>query len=199
MLSVTDLLTIKVKPTRSEISLLTIQQFYKEHLCDRLFVYSTDDPQRPQIKLRFKEENLGHLLGLQHIFEETKHGTKYVGQSGYDLIKTGELTFDLMRKTKKSGYKENETRILFFPFVYQILHNPDSVIFDPESLTIRTKLKADLIFYNELNKRYLHLFLDHYKKRPEIYFAKSFFDRKNDKLIAGQTSVNVTKMDIILD
>lgn len=55
MLSVTDLLNLTKKPKRKFLSLQTIQQFYKEHLCDRVFIFETDNTERPIIKLRFKE------------------------------------------------------------------------------------------------------------------------------------------------
>ncbi|MCU5096132.1 PBECR4 domain-containing protein [Bacillus wiedmannii] len=199
MLSVTDLLTLERKPKMSHLSLLTIQQFYKEHLCGRRFIYSTDDPHRPTIRLRFKEEELCHLLGFQHIFEKQRFGSTYIGESGYNLMRSGELTFDFIKETNEEGLKQYENRMLFFPFVHQILKNPDSVIFDPKCVPFKTKLQADLIFYNEQNRRYLHLFLDHYKKRPGNYFPRSFFDRRDNKLLVGQAPVTVTKTDIILD
>jgi hypothetical protein len=199
MLSATDLLTLTRKPKRKFLPLLTIQQFYKEHLCDRVFVYETDDADRPLVKLRFKEEHLCHLLGFQYLFDEKRYGKTYVGDDGYNLIQDGTVTFEFLETMNPTELPKQENRILFFPFVYQILLNPQAVVFLPENVPFKTKLKVDLIFYNEQNRRYVHLGLDRYKKRPEIYFPRSFFDRKDKDMVDGQTEVSITSTSIILD
>ena len=191
MLSVTDLLTLTKKPKRKFLSLLTIQQFYKEHLCDRLFIFETDNVERPVIKLRFKEEHLCHLLGLHYIFDEKRHGTAYIGDEGYNLIKNGTLTFEFIEQIDKNALSKNENRILFFPFTYQILQNPTSIVFLPETVPFKSQLKVDLIFYNRLNNRYIHLGLDRFKNRPQNYFPKSFFDRRDTNFIDGQKEMNI--------
>ena len=157
MLSVTDLLTLTKRPKRKFLSLLTLQQFYKEHLCDRVFIFETDDIDRPIVKLRFKEEHLCHLLGFQYLFDEKRYGKTYVGTDGYNLIANGTVTFQSIEKSNPTELAKQENRILFFPFVHQILQNPESIIFLPQNVPFKSKFKADLIFYNELNKRYLHL------------------------------------------
>jgi phage-Barnase-EndoU-ColicinE5/D-RelE like nuclease4 len=199
MLSVTDLLNLTKKPKRKFLSLQTIQQFYKEHLCDRVFIFETDNTERPIIKLRFKEEHLCHLLGFQYLFDEKRFGKTYIGEDGYNLIQDGTVTFEFIENTNPNGLPKYENRILFFPFVHQILQNPKSIVFLPENVPFKSKLKADLIFYNHLNKRYVHLGLDRFKKRPQNYYPKSFFERRDKNFIDGQTEINIISTNTILD
>jgi hypothetical protein len=199
MLSVTDLLTLTKKPKRKFLSLLALQQFYKEHLCDRVFTFETDSIERPIVKLRFKEEHLCHLLGFQYLFDEKRYGKMYIGNDGYDLIKNGTVTFEFIEQTNPTEFAKYENRILFFPFVHQILQNPQTIVFQPENVPFKSKLKADLIFYNHLNKRYIHLGLDRFKKRPQNYYPKSFFERRDKNFIDGQAEINIISTNILLD
>lgn len=199
MLSVTDLLTISKKPKRKFLTLQIIQQFYEEHFCDRVFIFNTDSTERPVIKLRFKQEHLCHLLGFQYLFDEKRYGKSYVGQAGYELIKDGTVTFEFIDNIDSRALSKQENRILFFPFSYQMLQNPKSIIFRPEDVAFSSKLKADIIFYNQHNRRYIHLGLDRFAKRPQNYFARSFFERRDDAFIDGQSEVNIISTNIVLD
>ncbi|MED4534850.1 PBECR4 domain-containing protein [Metabacillus fastidiosus] len=196
MLSVTDFLTIQAKPKEADISLQTIQEFYKEHLCNRLFVFELEDDSRPVVKLRFEENNLPHLLGIQHIMKGIKKSHLYIGQSGYDLMKNGTLTLNLLKTTNKSWYKSKKDRILYFPFVYQILNNPTAIIFD--NSIANTNIDVDIILYNKLNNIYLHLGIDR-SSGSEFYYPKSFYDRKKDDHITGQSPINIKSKRIEID
>ncbi|HDR7455009.1 TPA: hypothetical protein QCX53_005139 [Bacillus cereus] len=196
MLSVTDLLSLTTKPKEKDISLQVIQKFYKEHLCDRLFIFELDDPQRSIIKLRFKEANLSHLLGIHYILKPTKKGASYAGQNGYNLLENGTVTFELLKTTNKQWFKSKKNRMLYFPFVYQVLQNPTAIIFSSSHLT--TQLDLDIILYNHLDNTYLHLGLDK-DSDSDFYYPKSFYDRKKDDHIAGQTKLTIKSKKIELD
>jgi hypothetical protein len=196
MLSVTDLLTIQTKPKVNDISLQTIQEFYKEHLCDRLFVYELEDTDRPIIKLRFSEFHLSHLLGFHYILKPTRKGTSYTGQSGYDRIKDGTVTFDFLKQANNQWFKSKKNRMLYFPFVYQILQNPTAIIFDQQ--LVSTRLDVDIILYNQLNNTYLHLGIDK-DEDSDFYYPKSFYDRKKDDHITGQKQVIIKSKRIEMD
>lgn len=196
MLSVTDLLSLTAKPKEKDISLQVIQTFYKEHLCDRLFIFELDDPQRPMIKLRFKEANLCHLLGIHHILKPTKKGASYAGRNGYNLLENGTITFESLKKTNKQGFKSKKNRMLYFPFVYQVLQNPTAIIFSSDNLT--TRIDLDIILYNHLDNTYLHLGLDK-DHNSDFYYPKSFYDRKKDDHIVNQMELTIKSKRIELD
>ncbi len=197
MLSVTDLLTIQTKPHKKDVTLLTIQEFYKEHLCNRLFIFELDDQQRPIVKLRFEESNLCHLFGFQYVFAGQKNASKYVGQSGYNLIKNSTVTFDtLNEKATRQGFKNQRNRMLYLPFIHQLLKNPTAIIFSTAHLT--TKLDVDIILYNHLDNKYLHLGLDK-DKDSQYFYPKTFFERNKDDFITGQTELTIKSIRVELD
>lgn len=194
MLTVTDLLTIVNKPNQSNVSLQTIQIFYEEHLCNRLFVFQTDSKDHPTIKIRFEEDNLCHLLGFQYILRPLKDGTKYTGQPGYNLIKDGTVTFEYIKSTNNKRFKGQQDRMLYFPFVYQIVSNPTAITFNKPEI----QLDVEIIFYNQVHNVYLHLGLGK-QVDTDYYYPKSFFPRKKDDYISNQTLVNMISKQVILD
>ncbi|MBA9043112.1 hypothetical protein HNP21_006290 [Bacillus aryabhattai] len=197
MLSVTDLLTIQTKPLQADVSLFTIQEFYEEHLCNRLFIFETDDTQRPIISLRFEEANFCHLLGIQHVFQGQRNSSQYVGQTGYDLIKNNVVTFNTMnQKPTKKNFKDKRNRMLYFPFVHQILKNPTSIIFSNANLP--TNIDVDIILYNHLDNKYLHLGVDK-ENDSQYYHPKTFFDRSKDDFIVNQKKLTIKSIRVELD
>lgn len=196
MLSVTDLLTIKNKPAEKDITLQTIQQFYKEHLCGRLFTFELDDPDRPTVKLRFKERHLCHLLGIQYVVDKLRNKYDYLGEKGYKKLEDGTLSFQFLKTTNNTWFKSKKNRMLYFPFTHQIVNNPTVIIFSSEGLN--TSLDLDIILYNQLNNTYLHLGLD---KDPDsdYYYPKSFYDRKKDDHINGRKLLPVKSIKVEID
>ncbi|MCM3603194.1 PBECR4 domain-containing protein [Robertmurraya korlensis] len=196
MLSTTDLLTISAKPALKDISLQMIQLFYKEHLCDRLFTFELDDPNRPFVKLRFNEKHLCHMLGIQYVVQRLKNKHDYSGEKGYKCLENGTLTFDFLKKTNKQWFNSKKNRMLYFPFVYQIVNNPTVIIFSDQGLN--TSLSLDIILYNQLNNTFLHLGLD---KDPnsDFYYPKTFYDRNDNKHIDQRTQLTVKNITVDID
>lgn len=196
MLSTTDLLTLQSMPRENDLSLQTIQSFYKEHLCDRLFIFHLDDDTRKQIKLRFDEKDLCHLLGIHYIVKGMRNKYDYAGRKGYKLLEDGTVTFDFLKQTNKKWFKSIKKRMLYFPFVYQIIHGPSIIEFTAPNDTSR--LELDLIIYSYSDNTYLHLGLDK-DIDSDFYYPKSFFDRKKSDYIDGRTSINVVSVEEISD
>jgi hypothetical protein len=196
MLSATDLLTITTKPSEQDVSLQIIHQFYKEHLCGRVFTFELDDAVRPIVKLRFLERHLCHLLGIQYVVKNLKNKYDYSGEDGAKKLEDGTLSFDFLKTTNKAWYKSKQRRMLYFPFVYQIVNNPTVIVFSTNGLN--TMLDVDIILYNHVNNTYLHLGLD---KDPDsdYYYPKSFYDRKQDDHIVGRTVLPIKKISIEID
>jgi hypothetical protein len=196
MLSVTDLLTIQKKPHEKDISLQLIQTFYKEHLCDRVFHFELDDEERPLVKLRFEEKNLCHLLGIQYIVKHMRNRHIYAGESGYKLIENGTVTIDFLKRTNRTWYKSKKNRILYFPFVYQVVNNPTVIVFSSDGLN--TSLDVDIILYNHIDNTYLHLGLDK-DADSDYYYPKSFYDRKKNDHIDGRKHLPIKSIKIEVD
>lgn len=196
-LTAIDLCSITTKPKMNEFTFETLLEFYEENLCNRLFIYHLGEPANKVIKLRFEEKRLCHLLGFQHIFKGLKNATDYVGQSGYDLLQKQEVTFDTFKdKGLKMKFKDKKNRILYFPFVHQILLNPTAIIFSNENLS--TNIETEFFFYRLQDKCYLHLGVDSDGQNP-YYFPKTFVERTNRDFIEGQITVPVLKVEILLD
>ena len=68
------------------VVLLDLLKLYEKELCNKIFSFKLSNGQI--IKLRFFREQLCHLLGIQHIYENKK----YLGASGYEKILTGKIT-----------------------------------------------------------------------------------------------------------
>jgi hypothetical protein len=196
MLSVTDLLTISTKPAEKDISLQTIQQFYKEHLCDRVFTFVLDDKDRSTVKIRFLERHLCHLLGIQHIVQRLKNKYDYAGEKGYKNLENGTLSIDFLKKSNNTWYKSKKNRILYFPFIHQLVQNPTVIVFTVGNLS--TKLDVDIILYSHMDNTYLHLGIDK-DSDSDFYYPKSFYDRKKDDHIAGRTVLPVKSLKIEID
>jgi hypothetical protein len=193
MLSVTDLLTLQNLPSESDLTLQTIQEFYEEHLCNRVFVFNLDDEDYPVIKLRFEKRHLCHLLGIQYVVKGLKKKSIYSGEKGYKQIENGTVTFDFLKKTNIQWYKSKKKRMLYTPFIYQIVANPTIIEFTPGNLT--TRLDVDIIFYNQVDNTYLHLGLEK-DTDSDFYYPKSFFDRKKDDHIEGRRQLTVLTTEI---
>lgn len=192
LLTSEELKFIQRKPIESELSLQNIQLFYEEHLMNKTFEFELDEPSQPIINLIFEEDNLCHLIGFQHIFEAEQNATDYQGYLGYNKIKECKVTMDTFKEPRiKVKYKENRERILYFPFLYQLIKNPTVILFSPENL--KTKISTEFIFYNSLNNRYLHLGLDKHEG-TNSYFPRTFFVRKNSDFIDNQTPVKVIQI-----
>lgn len=196
MLSVTDLLTINTKLKKKDITLQNIQTFYKEHLCGREFTFKLDDKTRPIVKLRFNEKDLCHLLGIHYIVGCLRNKYDYIGIKGYQKIENGTMTFDSLHTTNKKWFNSQKNRILYFPFVYQIVNNPSVIIFSKSDQN--SKLDLDIILYNHMDNTYLHLGLDK-DHDSDFYYPKSFFDRKKDDYITGRDELTVLDIEIKID
>ncbi|MED3346598.1 MULTISPECIES: PBECR4 domain-containing protein [Bacteria] len=196
MLSVTDLLTLNTKPSLKDITLQTIQEFYSEHLCKKVFIFELDSPDFPLVRLRFEEDNFCHLLGIQHVLKSQKGGTSYIGQEGYNLIKKGTVTFDFMKTKNKQGFKSKKNRMLYFPFVYQVLNSPTITKFSRAHLT--TNIDLDILFYTQTHNIYLHLGLGQ-DNTTDYFYPKTFYDRKRNDHIDGQEELTLKSMSIELD
>lgn len=190
LLTKEDLKSIQRKPLESELTLLTIIDFYDDFLTNKVFEFTLDYPTQPVVKLCFEKDNLCHLLGFQHIFEYEPNATDYSGMTGYNLIKSGTVTMDTFKQQHiRDKYKENRERILYFAYIYQLLLNPTVILFSNEDLN--TNISTEFILYDHQNNRYLHLGVDKHENTVDYYFPRTFFVRKKNDFIIDQTAITI--------
>lgn len=173
-LSPQDLLSIQTMPNPDELSLQTIAVFYEEHICNRQYYYELKNKQQ-ELRLRFKQGDLCHLLGLQHIII----GSENVGELGFKKLKTGANTFVSLKQANLGGYEDMLYRMLYFPFVYQLIHNPKVVINDPHDQSL---VKAQFSFYNNYTEHFVELKLRRENKdNPDFFVPVSFSEARKVK------------------
>jgi hypothetical protein len=103
-----------------------------------------------EVRLRFKQGDLCHLLGIHHILS----GSENFGERGFKKLKFGTNTFSTLMHANKGNYEDMEYRKLYFPFVYQLIHNPKVVINDPHDSSL---VRAQFSFYNNVSEHYVEL------------------------------------------
>lgn len=138
LLTTKELKLINRKPLESELPLKLLLNYYEEFLTERTFAFELDYPTNPLINLRFEKDNLCHLLGFQHIFEDEPDATSYSGASGCDLINSGTITMDTFKKPHiRPKYKEGREWILYFAYIYQLLKNSTVLLFSNEHFSLK--------------------------------------------------------------
>ncbi len=157
-----------------EISLKSLLENYTASLCCKLFVLSLSDEKK--IKIRFFEESLCHLLGLQHVYGKER---KYLGRSGYEKIKNEEITVQHLKRHNKSQYSFIKQRLLHFDEIIEILREGDLVRFSQEKVKRTTSITADFVLYKDKKKYLLQLFLIK-EINTDVYTPKSFFTVSED-------------------
>lgn len=155
ILTVQDLATLSSIPTMPEISLQTIAQFYDQYLANKQFCYEVADKKKI-IRIQFESGALCHLLGIHHIVR----GQEGKGWSGHMNILEKRITFDSLKAANKGSFNEDILRMICFPYVYQMLHNPRFIRADANDI-----VKAEFILHDQYGKKYLQLKLR--KQFPE--------------------------------
>ena len=195
MLTEDTLLGHNKKVEASNISLQLLQKFYKKYLCDRLFVFELENDD--EVILVFKEENMCHLLGIQHVMTGQHRAKDYAGSTGYQLIEDGTVTCSFLESKNKSGYRGIRNRLAYFHFVVSMLQSPELIEFTKDGLT--TRMNFDLLMYQqhiqETRTVYLHLGLEKDKK-SNVYRPVSFYEDKSDRYVVGRTKWKVMKVRV---
>ncbi|OMD08206.1 PBECR4 domain-containing protein [Paenibacillus odorifer] len=188
LLSVQDLLSIQAMPTEDELTLQTMAIFYEEWLCDRQFLYSVSHKCQ-EIRLRFKPGDLCHLLGIQHILK----GMENSGERGFRAMKEGRLTLQSLKKANVGGYADMLYRMLYFPFVYQLIQDPKIVIENQHNST--SIVKAQFIFYDHYGEHYIELKLRQENKDTPNFFVPVTFSAV--RKIKPRNHVTIKGTDIL--
>lgn len=187
-LSIQDLLTIEKMPEVNDLTLQTMAAFYEEHLCNRQFFYELKHKQQ-KLRLRFKQGDLCHLLGIQYVLK----GKQYAGESGFQKLKRGIITFDSLMEANIGGFKYAQYRMLYFPFIYQLIHAPIMVVNHPHE---PNRVQAMFTFYNKFTKHFVELKLrqEDQVNNPDFFVPVSFIDQRK---IQPRTHVEIINKQIL--
>lgn len=192
MLTVSELQSLTEMPIMSDISLKLLLEFYESSLCNNIFNYQLEDSNGNEfpVKLSFYNPEFCHLLGLHYI--EGNGSTIVKGQRGCESIKDESVTFKTLKIVNAESFAKIKDRIRYFPFIYQLLHNPSIVQFNPNVVSGGSLLTCDLIFHqpNCMSKR-IHLGIEN--KGTDIYFPKTYMVEKNNgtKYIDNQNPLTI--------
>ncbi len=188
-----DLLTLSNKPKITDVSLQLYADFYENHLCNKIFEYELENKTHQKVNLQFGKGDMCHLLGIHHIFKGVKNKKEYAGESGFQKIKNGTVTFDFLKQKNNPIFKSKQNRILYFPFIHQVLMSSTVLLFRNDGLT---KIDADLMFYNQQNGIFFHLGIVK-DNTGNFYSPITFYDRNNNNHIANQEVIPVTSKSVI--
>lgn len=195
MLTETDLLSKNNISNISEVSLKLYLQFFRNHICPKLFIYTSVDG--TVIKLMFDENNFMHLLGAQHILGDKYKSTKF--NKGID---NASMTFEELDRRDPIEFRGTIDRFVGFGNIYSVLTNCSAVYFDASIYNAQLKKKSTMDFkyllFEDIFGQKVHVGIDTYNK-GKTFFGKSVLvsSIQNDKLIKGQTKLDIKKIEIV--
>ena len=157
-----------------KISLKLLLNNYNCNLCNKIFKYTVLNRTRnngDRIIIRFYNENLCHLLGLQHVYHKS---SKYLGKNGYNLIEDEKLTIKSLKKHNEKGYNFIKIKLKHFDEIYDIMINGSLIRFNPDKVFPKTYISADFMLVKDNTTYILHLFLRRENNNTDNYAPVSF-------------------------
>ena len=174
--------------------LQTIQSYYEQHLCDRIFRYTLSNG--TVIEVSFYREAFCHLLGIQHV---TKN-RRYIGRAGYERIQDGKLNIRQLKDMNRAGYAKIKHRIEYFTHIDHLMEHGDVFRFYPERTS--TRIQATFLVHEKGQELYLHLFLAKESQTSNAYAPMSYIvlterDDAPMRYISGQEHKKVSAIEIL--
>lgn len=140
------------------------------------------------ITIAFCKENYMHLVGLHKLTDIQLQ--RYSKEKIYDMIMSGELTYQDIKKSV--FFSEVENRIKYFPLLEQILDSNEIMIKYKRGFTAGTVIAAKYIIVYNHEDTILHFFIDQNQESGK-YVGKSFFNRTDEKFLVGQQTFKILK------
>lgn len=185
----TELYELTEKPRRSDISLLSLLEFYEIYLRPFRYEITTEEV---EIDLRFDEEQFCHLLGIETIAKATREGrrgnvrflSRYRSLGGYKRIKEGKLTRQDLVDLNNTTLKSVQNKMIYFYCLPHLLDSPDSIF----AFNKVNNIECEILIYNERHNKSIHLGIE--KCDKGYYIPRTFLvtGKGNGKFIDGQTA-----------
>ncbi len=163
----------------STTNLKQLLENYNKNLCNKVFKYTVFNKTKNNtdiLIIRFYKENLCHLLGLQHVYNDSK---KFLGESGYKLIYNQKVTVKSLKEHNKDGYNFIKIKLKHFDEIYDIIKNGKLIYFDKYKCHPRTYISADFMLIKDNTTYILHLFLRKETDNTDNYSPVSFIIHTN--------------------
>ena len=197
MLTANDLLGVNNITNFDDISLKLYKEFMDNFLCNRIFIYTTEDDNK--IKLVFQETNLLHIFGAQHIL-----GENYKAKKFNEKILNDKMTFKELERINSIVFNDFTDRFLNYTNLYHVLTNCEVIYFDKDTYdknrksTEQSLMNFTYILYKDINNKKIHAGLDTYNN-GRSYYCKSLLVKSisNDIFIKEQTPVNIKNIKVI--
>jgi len=145
------------------------------------------------IKVYFAKKHFHHLIGLGKL-EDIKPLILSKNNSAttvYKNILKGKITYGQIRKSE--FFSDIKNRIDNFEHLNSMLFEKVVINFK-KSEKIPSKLKSDIIFYQDKEKYYLHLCL---AKDAICYYPETFIVQHDNYYIADQSILNIVDVKVI--
>ncbi|OAB27858.1 hypothetical protein [Paenibacillus macquariensis] len=192
ILTCSELYELSTHPKINTISLELLREYYATYLEPFKYEISltgNDDGGNEisrTIDLRFDKDCFCHLVATKKIVKRSVRSNdlyKYFGSNGYDNIQNGMINFDLFKTMNRKLYDLNKSKFVFFYLIPLVMDNAKAVLFDGTKLQ-NSDVDCDIIFYDEINKKYIHLGVD-YNEKKGYYRPVTFLVEKVTEANSG--------------
>jgi hypothetical protein len=131
----------------SQILLIDIFNDFKENYAGKTLKVKTNFKLLSSFEVKFFENNLPHLLGLHYVSKE-KSGDRIL-----NLVKSGDLTLESIRKHPAYNAYDIPKRILCYPFLHEVFfaHKIKIVIPTEQLQNQKNPLKLTCVFTHARN------------------------------------------------
>ena len=177
-----------------KITLKEILEIYKDLFQNKTFEYTLTNGQT--LKIKIYKEQICHLLGIQHIYDNDKH---YLGKKGYELIEDEKMTVETLKKHNLTQFNFIKERLIYFNEIYEILTKGELIKFFKDRTYPKSNIRADFILYKDGEQKIFHLFLcEEYKSNyaPISFVVKSKNEVYSKQYIQNQEYKKIEKIRI---
>lgn len=207
VLTCEQLYNATIKPDITDLSLDLLREYYETYLHPYIYKFEIKNERAKSsrtIELRFDKENFCHLLAVEKIMKYTVNKDdlkQYKGEAGWNNIVNGTITLNLLKKKEtKKRFNDNKAKYVFFYLIPKLIESPKAVLYDASKVDGNTQIDCEILFYNNVQKAYVHLGIEFNEKagyyRPRTFFVEKITPKKNGtKYIEHQTEITVTRLD----
>ena len=157
------------------------------------------------IWFKFEASSLPHLIGMHYAFENRKDNWKYRGKAGFELLKNGKITYEILKhnvknnKNKKVSWKNIDERIKFLPMFLNSLLTKSKLKYkfiNYSDFDNFTHLKGNCFLYRSLHDGSFLIFS--LKSLNKYHFVVESFVVDNDgSILKGLKEVKIISVELI--
>lgn len=169
-----------------------VLMFYHEEMTPYKYIYHLES--EAIVELIFNDGHFCKLLALDEFAPSPYNRREYLDIAGINLITSGTITSEKMKKEKYGIWHTYRNRIEYFPYLVVLLNNPEYVIFDYSKANCKIKA-AIILVYKLSDNELLHLFCNFTDKEKTKIKPVTFIVHKNEKYVLDQENCKVVKTE----